>query len=340
MNRHIIFLLFSLCGGAGIYFYGYRFLLKNNLLYNLINSFYQKIWVHAHISEDIFKFSFSLCFAIIFYILFEIIWFFSQEKEQTSRGSAHWANKKEVKELIEGSGVPIGRYDGKILRTKTHIVTCAPTRSGKGVGAIIPSLLEYPGSVVCLDLKGENYAITAKHRKEFSQVFCLNPFGLLDIPSNSYNWLDSINLAEKDCIEKAEKMASLLVGRSADSSAESHFQDQAIRLLQGVILFVCADDDKEKRNICTVSKLVHDVSLDDLCGDMESREKEAFGIIASIGKQFLNNSNEKEKGSILSTAQRATNFLDNPNIKNTLEKSDFDIYLFIAKGMTISKQCN
>lgn len=335
MNRHIIYLLFSLCGGAGIYFYGYRFILKNKLLYDLINFIYQKIWIHIHISEGLFKFLFSLCFAIIFYFLFEIISLLTQEKEQTSRGSAHWAKKKDVKELIEGSGVPIGRFNRKILRTKTHLVTCAPTRSGKGVGAILPTLLEYPGSVVCLDLKGENYAITANFRKKFSQLVCLNPFGLLGIPSNSYNWLDAINITERDCIEKAEKMASLLVGRSADSSAESHFQDQAIRLLQGVILFVCSDDDKEKRNICTVSKLVHDVSLDDLCNAMASKESEAFGIIASIGRQFLNNSNDKEKGSILSTAQRATNFLDNPNIQGTLEKSDFDIFQLPKKRTSL-----
>lgn len=325
MNRHIIFLLISSSSGIEIGYYLFNKLDSHGITFKIIKWLYQHTQNYFFNSPEFFLIALSVVLAIIIFLGLEILWLCVDEKPQTSRGSAHWAKQKDVKELIEGSGVPIGRFNGKILRTKTHLVTCAPTRSGKGVGAILPTLLEYPGSVVCLDLKGENYAITANFRKKFSQLVCLNPFGLLDIPSNSYNWLDSINITERDCIEKAEKMASLLVGRSADSSAESHFQDQAIRLLQGVILFVCSDDDKEKMNICTVSKLVHDVSLDDLCNAMAAKESEAFGVIASIGRQFLNNSNDKEKGSILSTAQRATNFLDNQNIRETLEKSDFDI---------------
>lgn len=335
MNRHIIFLLISSSSGVGIGYYLFNKLDEHGTIFKIIKWSYQHTKNYFLNSPEFFLIALSIVLAIIIFLGLEILWLCVDEKPQTSRGSAHWAKQKEVKELIEGSGVPIGRFNGKILRTKTHIVTCAPTRSGKGVGAILPTLLEYPGSVVCLDLKGENYAITANFRKKFSQVICLNPFGLWDIPSNSYNWLDSINITERDCIEKAEKMASLLVGRSADSSAESHFQDQAIRLLQGVILFVCSDDDKENRNICTVSKLVHDVSLDDLCNAMASKESVAFGVIASIGRQFLNNSNDKEKGSILSTAQRATNFLDNQNIKETLEKSDFDIFQLPKKRTSL-----
>ena len=326
----------SVGAGIGIYFYGLPRLPQNRLLYNFINWIFQYIYKHFQLSQTIFLILLSLIMGLILFCILEIMWVYLDEKPQTSRGSARWATKKDIKELINSSGVPIGKFDGKILRiNKTHLVTCAGTRSGKGIGAIIPTLLDYQNSIICLDLKGENFAVTAKRRKQFSDVYCLNPFALLDIPTNSYNWLDAIKITDADCIEKSEKLAALLVGRSPDNPTENHFNEQAIRLLQGIILFVCSDDDPTTRNICTVAKLIHNIPLDDLCNYMSKKESEAFGVISSIGNQFLNNDNEKEKGSILSTAQRATNFLDNPNIRNTLEKSDFDISQLPDKKMSI-----
>ena len=58
-----------------------------------------------------------------------------------------------------------------------HILTCAPTGAGKGVGAVIPNLIDYPGSAFVLDLKGENFAVTARARRQAGQyVFLIDPF--------------------------------------------------------------------------------------------------------------------------------------------------------------------
>jgi hypothetical protein len=51
------------------------------------------------------------------------------------------------------------------FRQDGHMLTCAPTGAGKGIGAVIPNLLDYPGSAFVLDLKGENYAVTARARR-------------------------------------------------------------------------------------------------------------------------------------------------------------------------------
>ena len=61
-----------------------------------------------------------------------------------------------------------------------HLLTVAPTGAGKGVGAIIPALLTYPGTVIVTDIKGENYQVTARHRREMGQrVVVIDPFGLV-----------------------------------------------------------------------------------------------------------------------------------------------------------------
>jgi type IV secretion system protein VirD4 len=82
---------------------------------------------------------------------------------------------------------PAGRHlaDGR-FRQGGHILTCAPTGAGKGIGAVIPNRLDYPGSAFVLDFKGENYAVTARACREAGQdVFLIDPFGITGAPSPS-----------------------------------------------------------------------------------------------------------------------------------------------------------
>jgi len=114
-------------------------------------------------------------------VLFLILRISIRTKKQDSHGSAHWGTAKiaarndclaKIDAPLDGlalgrmeKDVPAGfnpRY--RIVREYLkHVLTCAPTGSGKGIGCAIPNLLEYPGSVFCLDVKGENFAVTAHH---------------------------------------------------------------------------------------------------------------------------------------------------------------------------------
>src|SRR3546814_15511086 len=81
---------------------------------------------------------------------------------------SRFATDRETRPLAQnGDGLLIGRdrKSGKPLRYAgpAHLLTIAPTRTGKGVGTIIPNLLDYPGPVVCIDPKGENARITAHY---------------------------------------------------------------------------------------------------------------------------------------------------------------------------------
>ena len=95
-------------------------------------------------------------------------WRLPRHETETAHGSAHWAAQRE----IEGAGLRatrglwVGRHRRRPLRVATdrHALTIAPTRSGKGVGAVIPNLLTYPGSIICIDPKGECAAIAARRQ--------------------------------------------------------------------------------------------------------------------------------------------------------------------------------
>ena len=80
----------------------------------------------------------------------------------TTYGSARWASKHEVQAagLLGPDGVVLGRFDRHYLRHNgpEHVLCFAPTRSGKGVGLVIPTLLTWPGSAIVHDIKGENWS--------------------------------------------------------------------------------------------------------------------------------------------------------------------------------------
>ena len=89
-------------------------------------------------------------------------------KKRHLHGSAHWATPRDVRRsgLLGKEGVTVGQYHGRPLRHNgpEHTLCFAPTRSGKGVSIVVPTLLEWPESAVVLDIKGENFALTAGYR--------------------------------------------------------------------------------------------------------------------------------------------------------------------------------
>lgn len=111
-------------------------------------------------------------------------------KTTDSHGDARWSTRREAKtaNLMQSWGVVLGKYgrpksSAPILRTNevdfSNILLSAPPRSGKGVGVIIPTLLEYPGSVIVYDVKGENYERTARMRKSLGdEVYVISPFDM------------------------------------------------------------------------------------------------------------------------------------------------------------------
>ena len=165
-------------------------------------------------------------------------------------GSARWANEDEMLKMNiwkQNQGVYIGGYEnpktGKLeyLRHNgpEHILVAAPTRSGKGVGLVIPTLLEWRHSAIVYDIKGELYALTAGFRKAIGQkVFCFSPsVPYADGNNARFNPLDEIRLRTPFEVQDAQNVAQMVVDPEG-KGLDDHWVGTGAALLTGVILHV------------------------------------------------------------------------------------------------------
>src|SRR5690606_2120842 len=116
------------------------------------------------------------------------VWRSRQSRLVTTYGSARWAEADDIRKagLTQPAGVFLGKYRNEYLRHEgpEHVLTFAPTRSGKGVGLVVPTLLSWPASAVIHDIKGENWQITAGRRSRFSHCLLFNPTDAWTPPAN------------------------------------------------------------------------------------------------------------------------------------------------------------
>jgi len=107
------------------------------------------------------------------------VWRAREAKDATTYGSARWATAPEIRKagLLKAEGVVLGCFGREYLRHDgpEHVLCFAPTRSGKGVGLVIPTLLTWPGSAIIHDIKGENWQLTAGWRARFARVLLFDP---------------------------------------------------------------------------------------------------------------------------------------------------------------------
>lgn len=150
----------------------------------------------------------------------------------TSHGTARWAEERELRKA--GLVASIAEVQGPIFAkfgaprkkrpylTSTeipHSLIAAPTGSGKGVGIVIPTLLTYNGSVVCLDVKGENFEKTSRHRVFLGdQIFKFAPYDKHG-RTHRYNPMDIVTHADdRRRFTEARRLASSLIIAKAKSA--------------------------------------------------------------------------------------------------------------------------
>lgn len=309
----------------------------------------------------------GVAFIAAFFILFLALWSLSNERIErifppfiarllkkgtpppvqtmATHGSASWGSANNAAEhghlAPKEPAFALGRLADTMpgqdnrFRFMGHVVTCAPTGSGKGIGAVVPNLLEYPGSALVLDLKGENYAVTARQRRGMGQtVFCVDPFNVTGSGGNSFNPLDRVDLNSPDCVGEATAIAESLVMR-AGGGESAFFDDSAQNYLQALVLYVKTLA-PELQNLREVRRLVNleGKDFDKLIVDMIVCDDAGYGVISRMG-QAMKGKPEKERGSVLSTAQQHTAFLDDPRIADVLSSSDFDLGQLVTELATV-----
>lgn len=215
-----------------------------------------------------------------------------------------------------------------------HLLTVAPTRSGKGVGVVIPNLLNYPGSVLVVDPKGENYAITHSWREEVlgQQIVCLDPFHIVcDTAegSDSINPFDGVVDYKKDpstyatqnpeILDEANMIADSLIMRDAEEK-DPHWNDKCRTLLKGVVLAVmCGMGPHKARHLSEVRELLTSgtKAFDRLLARMALDETSAGGLLKRASLEIQSMGGEEFKN-VVSFALKHTEFLDSPVVGECL----------------------
>src|SRR6202163_4172819 len=175
-------------------------------------------------------------------------------------GSARWASEEDVQRtglLDAGSGVYVGGwYDARKGRLRylrhdgpEHILAFAPTRSGKGVGLVIPTLLTWSESTVVYDIKGENWAKTAGFRSQQGHL-CFKFSPVEEGNSSRFNPLAEVRLFTPRDVSDAQNIADMIIRSGEDSPMERHWEDTAASLTTGMILHACYAASIEGRIAC------------------------------------------------------------------------------------------
>lgn len=296
---------------------------------------------------------------------------FIKKEKPNLYGDAKWADKKDVDgmNLNKKDGVILGMYKGKILSHSgpEHLMMMAPTRMGKGINTVLPTLWSWKKSVIVNDIKGECWELTAGYRKEKFGHKCMM-FNPLDETgeSVSYNPLDLIKLKTKSELEDVRLIVSTLIDTEGKGEGD-HWISSAINLLIGCLLHVKYMNEKASLtdvvkfmtnpNLTLVNAMALTVGID--MSDPEEPEEvepiahtddkdlfnriygeKGFGsgfthpIIASIFSTMLETP-DKERGSIISTCLNKLQIFKDPKIQMNTAKSDFNPKMIMQEKISL-----
>lgn len=287
--------------------------------------------------------------------------------ENDLHGSAHWAKPKEVQQMAllpEPGAKPsrrvcyVGGYpdDKGHLRYlqhsgAEHIIAFAPTRSGKGVGLVLPTLLGgWRESVVVHDIKGENYLLTSGYRRSIGQkVLKFNPgFGLAgdeDIGGQlaqccHFNPLDEVRIGTPFEVKDVMNIATMIVDPDG-KGLNDHWQKTGFALLMSVILHVLyAEPDKTLRGVAAylndpdltdvnaafekMMRVEHDPDGRFHWKDQRGQAVKVHPVIAQSAKEMINKA-ENEQSGVISTMMSFLSLYRDPLVAGWTEYSDFSI---------------
>ncbi len=244
-------------------------------------------------------------------------------------GSTRWGSARALRTASSG-GLLLGRRSGKLLSYdgEGHLITVAATRSGKGVGTIVPNLLSYKGSVVVTDPKGENYRVTARYRHEVlgQQVVALDPFGIAAPHTDSYNPMELVDTGDDGYVETAMMLADMMVPGS-----ESFWNLEARALIFAFMLHAAREEGGG--NLFGMRRLLT-LAPTDLEEALRAMKDSSVAQVREGAGRILQKS-EREKSSVFSTAQSRTHFLSSPRMGRVLERSSFRLRELPGGGMTV-----
>ncbi|MCI2400995.1 type IV secretory system conjugative DNA transfer family protein [Aliiroseovarius subalbicans] len=262
----------------------------------------------------------------------------SWKREQDDYGSAHWQTRVELRKngmlQLPGKGFVCGKL-GKpkpksefISSTEIpHVMMVGPTRAGKGVGFVIPNLLSFAGSVVVLDVKGENFDKTSRLRAlNGDEVFRFSPFDWAN-STHCYNPLTRI--AKHSSFAQQFTEVSILADLFLDKDNKTldTFSEA------GKSIFVAACLLAIQRGTPTLGEVNKIVSA----GDYKNAQYNAYAeeakeeVVRELWTNAASASSRLLTSNIQALMTAGLKQWDNPAVRSATEASDFDFAQFRRK---------
>ena len=340
--------------GAATQYFAHQFQYHSQLGYG-IGKFYMPwsilIWYgkwHGRYEQQ-FMTAFSIMLMVVAVgmiglLVWNIVRKNTNKAHESLHGSARWADRKDIeaagllaKKGEDSDGVYVGGWVDKkgtlhYLRHSgpEHVLTYAPTRSGKGLGLVLPTLLSWPHSTFITDLKGELWALTAGWRKKYAhnKVIRFEPASAQG--SAACNPLDEIRVGTEYEIGDVQNLATMIVDPDG-KGLNSHWDKTAFALLTGVILHALykARDDGGVATLPSVDRMLSDPEkpVGDLWVEMATyphADGRPLPVISSAGQDMLDRP-EEEAGSVLSTAKSFLALYRDNVVAANVSRSDFKI---------------
>ncbi|PLW77190.1 type IV secretory system conjugative DNA transfer family protein [Cohaesibacter celericrescens] len=275
-------------------------------------------------------------------------------------GSAQWATRKDVKRsgLLSDKGVVVGgwknhgnttslRHDGP-----EHVFCFAPTRSGKGVGLVLPTLLSWPESALVLDIKGENYALSAGWRHAQGQrILRFDPSAVTG--SAKYNPLEEVRIGTDHEIADCQNIAIMIIDPDG-IGLKDFWQQEGYAWLSTAILHVLYRIHKQENRTATLADVREFMSIGDAetLGDQiaaaagkstyDSKDDDSFDRLLQdmeayshgrtivddevrIGAARMRKRSSNERSGVHSTGTSQLTLYSDPIVARNISKSDFTI---------------
>ena len=231
--------------------------------------------------------------------------------------------------LLDDDGVFLGRTKTDYIRHHgpEHVMAIAPTRSGKGVGLVIPTLLSWTDSAVIHDIKGENWQLTSGWRATFSHCLLFDP---TNAASAKYNPLLEVRKGVNE-VRDVQNIADILVDPEGMLERRNHWEKTAHSLLVGAILHILYAE--REKTLARVASFLSDPkrSFEKTLGVMmktnhlgDRTGAQVHPVVAQAARELLNKS-ENERSGVLSTAMSFLGLYRDPTVAEVTSKCDWRI---------------
>ena len=291
-------------------------------------------------------------FALLLALIIGARWAGKAQRRTDAHGSAHWASPAEVHKtgLLAADGVYVGAWRDRSGTTRylrddgpAHVLAFAPTRSGKGVGLVLPTLLSWPHSAVVHDIKGENYALTAGWRASELGGRVVRFEASAVNGSARFNPLLEVRLRTPFEVQDVQNIVAMLCdpdGKGAEGP-DAHWIVSASSMLAGIVLHVLyAEQDRSLAGVAALLSSSRFASTEQLfeymlntphdpdlaCGwtNAQGRPTVTHPVVAMAARDMLNK-DPKEAASVLSTAIRFMTLFRDPIVATNTSASDFTV---------------